>query len=373
MVVDHFFCNVEPEAGAVFPLFGREIGFEDFPNFVFSNSVSSVSHLDISVKVLFLAIHNHLAMLLGRSLDGIHNDILQRTRQLRRIPEDYQFFLGNFAVQLDTVLRGHAGDAPADILDDAGHRDWLRFGCADPAIALPHREKFTAKAHILFDNVQFSRRARVSIAVPVTGLFQLLGQNLNITPDDGEWITQIVNKFSRRLTERRESFFLRELVAKSLVQFVQFASGHLALPLQTGPLDVPADHFAHLHGVKRFIDVIVSAEPERFLGGLERAEAREHYYGKMGIDFADFAQAINPVHSRHANIHHDRIGALFLQELQAGLDVFRSVDLIARLEQHAQAFAWSDFIIDNQDLGGIRRCRDVHYERIRARAVPCSM
>ena len=93
---------------------------------------------------------------------------------------------------------------------------------------------------------------------------------------------------------------------------MQFASGHLALPLQTGPLDVPADHFAHLHGVKRFIDVIVSAEPERFLGGLERAEAREHYYGKMGIDFADFAQAINPVHSGHANIHHDRIGALFL-------------------------------------------------------------
>jgi len=49
------------------------------------------------------------------------------------------------------------------------------------------------------------------------------------------------------------------------------------------------------------------------------------------------------------------------------------VDLIARLEQHAQAFAWSDFVIDNQDLGGIRRCRDVHYEGIRARAVPCSM
>ena len=98
-----------------------------------------------------------------------------------------------------------------------------------------------------------------------------------------------MDKFSGRLTERREPFFLRELVAKSLVQFVQFASGHLALPLQTGPLDVPADYLAHLHGVKRFIDVIVSAEPERFLGGLERAETGEHNYGKVRIDFADFA------------------------------------------------------------------------------------
>src|SRR4029077_12435258 len=239
MVVDHFFCDVKSEAGAVFSLFGGEIGFENFPDFVFSNSVSGVSHLDISVKVLFLAIHNHLAMLLGRSLDGIHNDVLQRTRQLRRITEDYQFFLGNMAVQLYTVLRGHAGDAPADILDDAGHRDWFRFGCADPAIALPHREKRAAKAHVLFDNVQFSRGARVSFAViPVTGLFQLLGQNLNITPDDGEWVTQIVDKFSGRLTERREAFFLRELVAKSLIQFVQFTSSRLALPLQTGPLDI---------------------------------------------------------------------------------------------------------------------------------------
>src|SRR5205814_9824524 len=194
--------------------------------------------------------------------------------------------------------------------------------------------------------------ARTSIAVnPITGLFQLLGQNLNITPDDGEWITQIVDKFSGRLTERREAFFLREFVAKSLVQFLQFASGHLALPLQTGPLDVPADHFAHLHGVKRFIDVIVSAEAERFLGGLERAEAREHYHGKMRIDFADFAQAINPVHSGHANVHHYGIRALFLQELQAGLDVFRSVALIARPEQRAQAFAWPDFIIANKALG----------------------
>src|SRR5438045_9508594 len=103
MVVDHFFCNVEPEAGAVFPLFGREIGFEDFPNFVFSNSVSSVSHLDISVKVLFLAIHNHLAMLLGRSLDGIHNDIVLRTRPLRRIPQAAQSCLSTSSVQLDTA------------------------------------------------------------------------------------------------------------------------------------------------------------------------------------------------------------------------------------------------------------------------------
>ena len=104
---------------------------------------------------------------------------------------------------VDTVLRGHAGDAPAGP-DDADVE--TRFGLdARLAIALPHREKFTAKAHILFDNKHLLGGSRFDRRYSVTGLFQLLGQNLNITPDD-RVITQIVDKFSGRLTERREFF-----------------------------------------------------------------------------------------------------------------------------------------------------------------------
>ena len=156
VIVDYFFRDVEAETGAVFPLFGSEIGLEDFPNFAVCNPVAGVSHLNVSVKVFLPAIHNHLATFLGCGLDGINNDVLQRARELRWIAENCQFFFGNFAVQLDAVLRGHAADPPADVLDDAGHRDRFRFRRANPAVALPHRQELTAKPHVLFDNVQFS-------------------------------------------------------------------------------------------------------------------------------------------------------------------------------------------------------------------------
>jgi hypothetical protein len=157
VIVDYFFRDVESETGAVFALFGSEIGLEDFPDFLLRNSVPGVSHLDVSVKILLLAIHYNLSALIGCGLDGIYNDVLQRARELRRVAEDHAMFFGNFAVQLDAVLRGHAADPPADVLDDAGQRDRFRFDCADPAVALPHRQKLTAKPHVLFDNVQFSR------------------------------------------------------------------------------------------------------------------------------------------------------------------------------------------------------------------------
>src|SRR5438874_12550946 len=110
VVVDYFFRDVESETGTVFPLFGSEIGLEDFPNFAVCNPVAGVPHLNVSVKVFLPAIHNHLATFLGCGLDGIYNDVLQRARELRRIPENCQFFFGNFAVQLDADLRGHAAD-----------------------------------------------------------------------------------------------------------------------------------------------------------------------------------------------------------------------------------------------------------------------
>jgi hypothetical protein len=83
------------------------------------------------------------------------------------------------------------------------------------------------------------------------------------------------------------------------------------------------------------------------------------------IDFANLAQTVDSVHPGHTNVHDDCIGALFLQKLEAGLDVFGGVDLVTGLEEHPQALAWSNLIINDENLGGIRGSGNVHCERIR--------
>jgi hypothetical protein len=40
------------------------------------------------------------------------------------------------------------------------------------------------------------------------------------------------------------------------------------------------------------------------------------------------------------------------------------MNLIAGLEQHAQAFPWSDFIVDDENLGRIGSSGDMHCGRV---------
>jgi hypothetical protein len=67
-----------------------------------------------------------------------------------------------------------------------------------------------------------------------------------------------------------------------------------------------------LDRIKGFVDIIVCAEAERFLCGLECAEAGEHDYGEVRINFADLAQTVDAVHPGHTNVHDNCIGAFFL-------------------------------------------------------------
>jgi hypothetical protein len=60
------------------------------------------------------------------------------------------------------------------------------------AVALPHGEQFTAEPHVLFDDVELFDGTGVLRAI--LGLNELLGEQLNISPNNGERITQIVNE-----------------------------------------------------------------------------------------------------------------------------------------------------------------------------------
>ena len=67
----------------------------------------------------------------------------------------------------------------------------------------------------------------------------------------------------------------------------------------------------------------------------------------MRIDLADFAQAFDPVHSGHANVHDDGVGLFFPEHLEPGLDAIRGVHLIIRFEEHAQAFTRPNLVIND--------------------------
>jgi hypothetical protein len=116
------------------------------------------------------------------------------------------------------------------------------------------------------------------------------------------------------------------------------------------PLDVAPDHLSHFARVERLADVIIRAQPERFLRGLQRAKPSQHDHRDVRIDLADAPQTINAARAGHADISDDGIRMFFLEKLDAGLDTIGGVDLIVRLQEHPQAFARTHFVIDDQDL-----------------------
>ena len=94
MIVNHFFRNVESKTSAALALFGSEIGIKYFPDFVLGNSIAGVANLDVGIKIFFPAVDYNFAVLVGRCLDGIDNNVLDGTRQLDRIAEHDAFFVG---------------------------------------------------------------------------------------------------------------------------------------------------------------------------------------------------------------------------------------------------------------------------------------
>jgi hypothetical protein len=73
----------------------------------------------------------------------------------------------------------------------------------------------------------------------------------------------------------------------------------------------------------------------------------------MLIDLPNFSQSLDTGHSRHADIHHDGVGPLLLEKFYSRFYAIGGMDLIISFEQHPQAFARTQFIVDYKDLGKI--------------------
>ena len=147
---------------------------------------------------------------------------------------------------------------------------------------------------------------------------------------------------------------MRELFQKARVQFLDLGSGIFAAAMNARALDITPDHFLHFARIKGFADVIVSAEAQCFLRRFQRAETGEHDHGKIRIDLANPPQTLNAGRAGHANVHHDGVGMFLAQKPNAGLDAVSRVHGVIRLEQHAQTFARTHLVIDDENLRAFR-------------------
>src|SRR5438105_14924746 len=154
-------------------------------------------------------------------------------------------------------LVGHAGKALENLSKSRRNGNRSRGRSFDIAVALPHREQFPTSAHMLLDDFQFFDRAGAFVLIR---FFEPAGEELDVTPNNSEWIAKIVNELGRGLAERGQSFFLRQLLKQPVIQFLDFTSRIFARPMSAGPFNVAINDLLHFMSIKWLGDVIVSAK-----------------------------------------------------------------------------------------------------------------
>ena len=308
--------------------------------------------------------------LVRRGLDGVDDNVLNGALNLDGVPRKRAGVIADVDAQFHSALGGHAGDAAEDLLQNTRDRDRFAGQSFGAAVALPHGEELTAKPHVLLNDLQLLDRSCILHGAAVFGLLKFLGEQLHIAPDDRERVPQVVNEFGRGLTQRREPLLLREFLEQPVVQLADLGSGALTCAMHPGALDISSDDVAHFASVERLADVVIGPETQRFLGRFERAKTRQHDDGKMWIDLADLAQPLDPIDAGHANVHDDGIGLFFLEQLEAGLDAIGGVHLVIGFQEHAQTFARTDLVVDDEDLGCFGSDDHNKPSRVAARRVP---
>lgn len=355
VVIFHdLFRNEKSKAGAALALLGREIGIEDLRDLLGADSWPGVGDAHVDVKFFEDTAHVDRAFGIGRRLDGIDYHVLDSAGNLDSVTHDRTGIIRHIGFEFDAVFFGHGPDAVDDFADDFGNGNVFMGSGLDTAVILPHSQEIAAEPDILLDDFEFLVRAAARPrVVRFFRLLEFLGEKLDIAPNDGEWISNIVHEFRGSLPEIGHLFFLRQLLKQAVVQFLDLAGGSLARSMRAGASNITADDFPHFARIKGFADVVVCAQPDRFLGRFERAESSQHDDREMRIDLPNAAQSFDAGDARHSNIEDDRVRFFFVEQLQADLDGVGGMHLIARLQKHPQTLARAHFVIDNEHLGEI--------------------
>ena len=163
------------------------------------DSIACVFHPNVDVKIFPHAADRHASFFFAGGLDGVDDDVLDRARHLGGIALQRAGVLAQIRFKLDAVLRRHRGHAFHHFADNSRNRNrFVRRGF-DAAVALPHREQLAAKPDILFDDLQLLGRVRRLCAIFLFGFLELLRKQLDITPDDRQRVSEVMDELRRGL------------------------------------------------------------------------------------------------------------------------------------------------------------------------------
>src|SRR4029453_3501803 len=112
---------------------------------------------------------------------------------------------------------------------------------------------------------------------------------------------------------------------------------------------------------ERLDEVLEGAVGERMSHGLERRVGRDHHDFDRWIGPLDVPEELESVHLGHLDVHDHDVGLKPPQQVQGRAPVLRRLDLVGGLDQHAERFAWSQLVVDDEhprERGG-RRAHEV--------------
>ena len=150
------------------------------------------------------------------------------------------------------------------------------------------------------------------------------------------------------LAKSRQALLLPQLVLELLIQHQELLLRAPAPALDLRLVHVARNDVFHLLRVERLLQIVIRAEADRFLGGLERAEPGEHDHGDGRIDFPDLAEPLDPRFDRHADIHHHRIRLALLEQLNAPVHGIGAKDVEAVLQENSKALPRTTLVVDHE-------------------------
>ena len=105
---------------------------------------------------------------------------------------------------------------------------------------------------------------------------------------------------------------------------------------------------AHGGDVKRLVDVIAGAQPQRLADGVRGFERRHHHRLDVGIHVFQAFEHFDAGHAGHADVQHRHVNFVFLRQFDRRRPVLGHQQIIIVLENDAQRLARPLLVIHNQ-------------------------
>ena len=185
-------------------------------------------------------------------------------------------------------------------------------------------------------------------------LTRLVEQHVRVTDGDDKRVADVVDHLGGGLavTDLHLVFLLLQL--HRLIHSLEVLEQCGALLAFQGLAGVAAHRLLQHVDVERLLEILVGAEAHRHLRRGERPVAGHHNNRGVGVDLAQFLQALDAVFLRHADIHDHHGEGFAANQLEAAVHAVGGLHVEFILQQVAHAFPRAQFVINDEHLGARR-------------------